>query len=299
MAESSHSTNLKRLIAISLVFNIVLASTVVIVYLQMTTLVEQNNNLTKQLQLTQKQYEVVNSQLEFYKQQAEYYSMLLNAGGTAKGIVGKATVNVVAVSTVTTSPYETTYQGVTMTAEVELRSGEGRTLIDTQPKVGIDLQASARTAKIIAQNITGIPLDKTDLILTIKAEEEVEIVDGPSAGAAITIAIMAAALNRTIKQAAYITGTINPDGSIGKVGGVLEKAVATAEKGATLFIVPKGEANTVINKPEEQHPFPGLTVIVYRQYTVNLEQYLKQQGYNVQVLEVKTIQEAYKLFIVP
>ena len=297
MAESSHSYNLKRLIAISLVINIVLASTVVVVYLQTSTLVEQNNNLTKQLQLIQKQYEVINSQLDFYKKQAEYYSTLLKAGETARGIVGKATVNVVAVRTSTTSPYETTYQGVTMIAEVELRSGEGRTLINTQPKVGIDLQSSARTATIVAQNITGIPLDKTDLILTVKAEEEVEIVDGPSAGAAITIAIVAAVLNRTVKQDAYITGTINPDGSIGKVGGVLEKAVAVAQKGATLFVVPEGEATTVVYMPEEQHPVPGLTVIVYRRYTVNLEEYLKQQGYHIQVLQVKTIQDACKIFL--
>lgn len=299
MAESSHSPNLKRLIAISLVLNIVLASTVVVVYWQISTLVEQNNDLTKQLQLTQKQYEVINSQLEFYKKQAEYYSTLLEAGDTAKGIVGKATMNVVAVRALATSPYETTYQGVAMTAEVELRSGEGRTLINTQPKVGIDLQSSIQTAKILAQNITGISLDKTDLILTVKAEEEVEIVDGPSAGAAITIAIVAATLNQTIKQDAYITGTINPDGTIGKVGGVLEKAVATAEKGATLFVVPEGEATTVIYQPEERQPVPGLTIIVYKRYTVNLEEYLNQLGYNVQVLQVKTIQDACELFIGP
>lgn len=299
MAENGNSTKFKRIIAISIIINIVLSSTMAIIYLQTTILAEQNNNLTKQLQLGQNQYEVINGQLEFYKKQAEYYSALLTAGGTAKGIVGQAKMNVVAVRELITDTYEPKYQGVTMTAEIELRSGAGRTLINTQPKIGIDLQASAQTAKIIAQNITGVPFDKTDLILTVKADEEVEVVDGPSAGAAITLAIVAATLNRTIKQSAYITGTINPDGTIGKVGGVLEKAVAAAEKGATLFVVPEGEANIVISKPEENHPFPGLTIIVYKQYTINLEQYLTQQGYNVQVLQIKTIQEAYKLFITP
>lgn len=93
--------------------------------------------------LGRKKYEVINGQLKFYKKQAEYYSKLLKASGTTRGIVGQAVMNIVAVRTSTTSPYKPTYQGVTMTVEIELRNGEGRTLININLKVGIDLQTSA------------------------------------------------------------------------------------------------------------------------------------------------------------
>lgn len=57
-------------------------------------------------------------------------------------------------------------------------------------------------------------------------------VDGPSAGGLFTVAIMAALNGDTIDGKATMTGTINPDGSIGPVGGVSQKleAVKTLEK---------------------------------------------------------------------
>jgi len=79
-----------------------------------------------------------------------------------------------------------------MSADVELRERSCRILVNTIPKIGIDIQTSVRTGVRVAEDVTGVSLSKTDVILTIKASQEVEIVDGPSAGAAITVAIIAA-----------------------------------------------------------------------------------------------------------
>jgi len=70
-----------------------------------------------------------------------------------------------------------------MTCRVELREGSGRVLVSTVPRIGIDLQTSSRTAVFVAENLTGARLGETDAIITIEAEEPVEVVDGPSAGA--------------------------------------------------------------------------------------------------------------------
>jgi predicted S18 family serine protease len=72
----------------------------------------------------------------------------------------------------------------------------------------------------VAENLTEAQLGKTDIIITIEAQEPIGIVDGPSAGAAITIAIVAAINNQILNNTIFITGTINPDGTIGMVGGL-------------------------------------------------------------------------------
>ena len=64
---------------------------------------------------------------------------------------------------------------------------------------------------------------------------------GPSAGAALTIATIAALKHDSIRSDVVITGTINADGTIGQIGGVLEKAQAAKDIGAKLFLVPVGQ----------------------------------------------------------
>jgi PDZ domain-containing protein len=68
-------------------------------------------------------------------------------------------------------------------------------------------------------------------------------VGGPSAGLAFTLAILDALTPGELTGGVPIavTGTINPDGSVGPVGGVSQKTVAVKRAGAKLFIVPSAE----------------------------------------------------------
>ncbi|WP_455363440.1 S16 family serine protease, partial [[Eubacterium] cellulosolvens] len=135
-----------------------------------------------------------------------------------------------------------------------------------------------------------------DAILTVRASEEVDVVDGQSAGAAITIAILAALMNQTVKQGVYMTGTINSDGSIGAVGGIAAKALAAAEKGSERFLVPEGQSKIIVYKPTTYEIFPGWSRTVYQQETMELEDYLQKQGYSIIVEEVETIEDASAFF---
>ncbi len=66
-------------------------------------------------------------------------------------------------------------------------------------------------------------------------------IDGPSAGALMTAAVLAGFLGHEIDPSVTMTGTINPDGTVGPVGGIPHKIVGAAEAGKTLVLVPGGQ----------------------------------------------------------
>ena len=301
----SSSGKLKVVLMLSILVNATLISVLIlnpqrpeVPSSQYTTLLLQNQNLTMSTNSLKQEVTILQSQLSYYRSQAEYYSRYSRSNNTAGSAeVGRSEINIVAVNQAIGSLGEFAYEGVTMTAHVELREGIGRLLINTRPKIGMDLQTSANTAILIAENLTGRSLRNTDVILTVTAEREIEVVDGPSAGAAITVALVAAMRNQTIAPTVFITGTINPDGTVGKIGGVLEKALAVARFGGKRFIVPIGQTIAVTYRAEESHPAPGLTIITTKPESVNLQEYLKKEGYNIEILEASNITEAYGIVL--
>ncbi|MCX0390321.1 MAG: Lon family ATP-dependent protease [Clostridium perfringens] len=70
-------------------------------------------------------------------------------------------------------------------------------------------------------------------------------IDGPSAGAAITICIMSALLEKPIRQDLAITGEISLRGRIKPVGGIFEKIYGARRKGIKLVTVPKDNENEI------------------------------------------------------
>ena len=70
-------------------------------------------------------------------------------------------------------------------------------------------------------------------------------IDGPSAGAAITICIMSALLEKPIRQDLAITGEISLRGKIKPVGGIFEKIYGARRKGINLVTVPKDNENEI------------------------------------------------------
>ncbi|CAG7838936.1 Lon protease [Clostridium haemolyticum] len=70
-------------------------------------------------------------------------------------------------------------------------------------------------------------------------------IDGPSAGAAITICIISALLNKPIRQDIAVTGEISLRGKIKPVGGIFEKVYGARRKGIKCVIVPKDNLREV------------------------------------------------------
>jgi Lon-like protease len=73
-------------------------------------------------------------------------------------------------------------------------------------------------------------------------------IGGPSAGLAFTLGLLDALTSRNITGGHRIaaTGTINPDGTVGDVGGVKQKTIAVAHQGCQYFIVPRTEAAAAV-----------------------------------------------------
>ena len=68
-------------------------------------------------------------------------------------------------------------------------------------------------------------------------------IGGPSAGLAFTLGVIndLVAGDVTGGKSIAVTGAINPDGTVGDVGGVAQKTVAVRKSGAIAFLVPPGE----------------------------------------------------------
>jgi uncharacterized protein len=183
--------------------------------------------------------------------------------------------------------------GVMTTLVVEAIPGKGRVLTDIDHLLFfVDTQNSIQIAKAVAQEITGINTSEIDLIYQI--ETNASAIGGPSAGAALTIATIAALENKTLNQKVGITGTINPDGSIGPVGGIEEKAKAAKAAGIEIFLVPEGQGVQVTYTPKRECKKFGPVLYCTTEYVIKKVDVSESVG--VQVKEVSNIKEALKYF---
>jgi PDZ domain-containing protein len=81
-----------------------------------------------------------------------------------------------------------------------------------------------------------------DLPFTVNFRDRPDI-GGPSAGLAYALAVsdILAPADYAAGRRVAATGTIDPEGDVGPVGGVKEKAVAVQRAHANVFVVPAGE----------------------------------------------------------
>lgn len=193
----------------------------------------------------------------------------------------------------------TTYQGSILKINVEIRDGSGLVLINTALPAGVDFQSSARTAVAVAQNVTGMNLSKKDVIFSINSisDQDLQAVDGPSAGGAMTVLLISDMLGKPINSHILMTGTIQADGTIGPIGAASDKADAAGLYGAKIFLVPKGQAVVSVQNCTERNEGP----ITYQTCTMEQKPLspITQSKYGMQVIEVATIQDALKYFNSP
>ncbi len=184
--------------------------------------------------------------------------------------------------------------GVALPLIVESLPGKGRLLVDINLLLfWIDTQQSIQIAKEVASDYLGRTLDDVDLIYSIEASN-VSIVGGPSAGAAITVATIAALEGKPINQSIFITGTIEPDGSIGPVGGIEAKAIAAKNYGATLFLVPYGQGKEINYVPKEE--CKKIVNIVVCTISYEREYVDISERVGIKVVEVRNIEEVLRYY---
>jgi uncharacterized protein len=183
--------------------------------------------------------------------------------------------------------------GVSTPLIVESKPGSGKALTNIDKLLfWTDTQQSIQIAKYVAENITNINASSYDLTYSI--ESNATVIGGPSAGAALTIATVAALRHEKIRNDVIITGTVNEDGTIGEIGGVLEKAKAAKEIGAKIFLVPEGQGEQTFLKPQESCSRRGNFLFcqtTYQSVTINIS-----EDAGISVIEVGTVADAYKYF---
>ncbi|HIH78295.1 MAG TPA: hypothetical protein HA341_05165 [Halobacteria archaeon] len=181
-------------------------------------------------------------------------------------------------------------EGMVSTLTVDIKPGSGRILTDTNVLTGFYTQYSLKKAVQVTSNITKFDFSSHDVIFSVHSENA-EAIDGESAGAAITLALIAAINGYDIPDDITITGTINDDGTIGQVGGLFEKADAAAKSGIKLFLLPESQSNVVIYKPIYIIDCFGRSITIVKPTDVNLVEYM-DKNYDMSVIEVGTIEDA-------
>jgi len=91
-------------------------------------------------------------------------------------------------------------------------------------------------------------------------------IGGPSAGLvlALTIIDQLTPGDLTKGKKIAVTGTINAEGEVGSIGGIVQKVYSTSEQGAQIFIVPKGneeEARRTLKKLDHTMEIHGVSTL--------------------------------------
>jgi len=180
------------------------------------------------------------------------------------------------------------YFGVLTEINVTMMNGSGNVFVITTPLTQLDMQGSAKLAVDVAGMVTGIDVSKYDFLFQVKADSP--IVGGPSAGATMCIASICLLKSLDTNSRVIMTGMINPDGSIGPVGGILEKGQAAGEAGMKYFLIPKGQSIEYKTVWEKMGPF-----IIQKAKKVNVSESL-YENYSLIVREVEDINQALAYF---
>jgi len=169
--------------------------------------------------------------------------------------------------------------------------GSGRVFFSALPYTEIETQGAARVAAFIASLLARVEFSNYDYYVLV--ESTTPIIGGPSAGALFTIGFTSLLLGLSINDNTTMTGMINPDGTIGPVGGLKEKLEAAASSGFKAFLIPLGQRQYKYPVYEEiTRGWLTIRRVTYR--TVDLVEYGKRL--NVSVIEVGNVLDALYYF---
>ena len=129
-----------------------------------------------------------------------------------------------------------------------------------------------------------IDCSRYDFYYTIRSDSI--IIGGPSAGSALTMLTIATLEGYEISDSITITGTINPGGFIGSVGGIPQKVDAAGRAGIDKVLIPKGavQSNVTRNTSAIWGNYLNTT-----QETSSLQEIARQRG--IELVEVTSLDE--------
>jgi ATP-dependent Lon protease len=119
---------------------------------------------------------------------------------------------------------------------------KGRGIVRFNDTAGSMAKDSVFNAASVIRKLTDKDINDYDIHVNVIGGGKI---DGPSAGAAITVCIISALLNKPLKQDIAITGEISLRGNIKPVGGIFEKIYGARRNGIKLVIVPEDNLKEV------------------------------------------------------
>jgi predicted S18 family serine protease len=189
--------------------------------------------------------------------------------------------------------------GVMAGMNLKLTPGSNDILMNTNPFLEPDLQYALKTAVTYAESLDPNYRDDKDFVFNFSSTGA-QLIGGESAGSAATILAIAALENKGLKGDSVITGTINEDGTIGEIGGVLEKAKAVSDAGYKYFLVPEGQSKITYYERQVQRQSTDMGFDILRSHyvpqTLDLAEAAKDE-WGLNIIEVSNIEEAMPYFI--
>lgn len=113
---------------------------------------------------------------------------------------------------------------------------KGNGVVRFNDTAGSMAKDSVFNAASVIRNLTDKDIKDYDIHVNVIGGGKI---DGPSAGAAITICIISSLLNKPIRQDIAVTGEISLQGKVKPVGGIFEKIYGARRMGIKLVLIPK------------------------------------------------------------
>ena len=146
----------------------------------------------------------------------------------------------------------TSVGGDILFVEVNIMPGKGQLILTG--KLGSVIKESCQTAlsyvRSQAKNF-GIKQDFHKIDIHIHLPEGATPKDGPSAGGAITTALVSALSGKSIPHDIGMTGEITLRGKILEIGGLKEKSLAAHRAGLKTIFIPKDNVKSLVDVPAE------------------------------------------------
>jgi ATP-dependent Lon protease len=143
--------------------------------------------------------------------------------------------------------------GETLRVECALLSGRGK--LTLTGNLGEVMKESAHIALTLARSraqrfgVDPALFQKTDIHMHVP--EGAISKDGPSAGVAMTLALISAMTRKPVDPRLAFTGEVSLSGKLHAVGGLAEKAIAALQAGVTRVCVPGENAPEITELPKE------------------------------------------------